>query len=40
VGAWQNGKKSGQGSMTYANGTKWVGKWKDGERQLNKRQAP
>ncbi|MDA7843385.1 hypothetical protein N9A26_00060 [bacterium] len=29
VGEWQNGKRSGQGSMTYKDGDFYKGKWKD-----------
>ena len=29
VGAWENGKKSGQGTYTYVNGDKYIGKYKN-----------
>jgi len=31
-GKWKNGKKHGQGTMTWSSGGKYVGEWKDGKR--------
>ena len=32
VGEWKDGKKSGQGTYTFADGSKYVGEWKEGKR--------
>lgn len=32
VGEWLNGKRHGQGILTYANGDKYVGEWNDNKR--------
>jgi len=32
MGEWKDGKRHGQGNMTYHDGRKYVGEWKDGER--------
>ena len=31
TGAWKDGKRHGQGTMKYADGTKRTGEWKYGE---------
>jgi len=31
VGEWKNGMKNGQGTLTYPDGSKYVGEFKDGE---------
>ena len=32
---WKNGKYSGQGIFTYANGDEYEGEWEDDKRQHN-----
>lgn len=32
VGQYKDGKKNGQGTFNFSNGSKYVGEWKDGER--------
>lgn len=29
VGVWENGKKNGTGTFTFASGSEYVGEWKD-----------
>ena len=31
-GEWKDGKKHGQGILTYANGGKYEGEWKDNKK--------
>lgn len=33
VGSWVDGRKSGQGTMTWTNGDKYVGNWEDNKEQ-------
>ena len=35
VGEWKNGKRHGQGRVTWKNGVKYVGEWKDGGKNTN-----
>ena len=32
VGAWQNGKRNGQGTLTWADGDRYVGEYKDNKK--------
>ncbi|HHZ79246.1 MAG TPA: hypothetical protein EYN57_09995, partial [Candidatus Lambdaproteobacteria bacterium] len=32
TGKWKDGNKQGKGTLTYTNGSKYVGNWKDNKK--------